>query len=245
MKQNVIVKGNIHKGCKGFTLTLSPDIPFEELKQEVADKFEELRSFLKDNKMAAAIEGRMLSVEEEQEILDVITAHSDISILYVLEQEAWKDGIYEQMVNGDGTIKIAEPKAPEVNIVSENVTANNCYRGTLRSGQVVQSEDSVVIVGDVNPGGKVLSCGNIIILGSLKGIACAGLGGNRGAFVAALEMNPMQIQIDNIMAKNDNTKVLKSRLRKKKMETPVAKIAILKNEDIYIENLDREGLAKL
>lgn len=54
----------------------------------------------------------------------------------------------------------------------ENAAAGNgpeqFYRGTLRSGQVISSESSVTIIGDVNPGAKIISQGNIVILGALK-----------------------------------------------------------------------------
>lgn len=69
----------------------------------------------------------------------------------------------------------------------ENAAAGNgpeqFYRGTLRSGQVISSESSVTIIGDVNPGAKIISQGNIVILGALKGNAQAGCMGDRNCFI--------------------------------------------------------------
>lgn len=53
------------------------------------------------------------------------------------------------------------------------------YKGTLRSGQVLKCDTSIVIIGDVNPGAKIIAKGNIVILGSLKGNAYAGAAGMR------------------------------------------------------------------
>ena len=54
----------------------------------------------------------------------------------------------------------------------ENAAAGNgpeqFYRGTLRSGQVISSESSVTIIGDVNPGAKIISQGNIVITWGIK-----------------------------------------------------------------------------
>ena len=69
------------------------------------------------------------------------------------------------------------------------------YKGTLRSGQVLEAGSSIIILGDVNPGATVVSKGNVVVLGTLKGTIHAGAAGNEGAFVAALNMNPMQIRI--------------------------------------------------
>ena len=41
------------------------------------------------------------------------------------------------------------------------------YRGTLRSGQAIESEAGIVVVGDVNPGASVSANGSIVILGTV------------------------------------------------------------------------------
>ena len=51
------------------------------------------------------------------------------------------------------------------------------YKGNLRSGQVLESYSNITLIGDVNPGAKIISHGSIVILGSLKGNACAGAAG--------------------------------------------------------------------
>ena len=58
-----------------------------------------------------------------------------------------------------------------------------------------------MVLGDVNPGGKVVAKGSVIVLGSLKGNIFAGVDGNENAFVVALEMNPMQIKIADVIAR--------------------------------------------
>lgn len=233
MKQAVIVKGNINKGAKGITVILDSYLPFNELQKQVAEKFRELSGFLKQSKMAVAFEGRKLDTMQEQILLDTITENSEIEVLYLVEENPEKEMIFSQ--------KIEAALAADQNPSSESMF----YKGTLRSGQVVESEHSVVIIGDVNPGGKVVSAGNIIILGSLKGIACAGIAGNRQAFVVALEMKPTQIRIDNIVAKCGDEPVPRRRVKKKKTVEETPKIAILREENIFIENLDRESLSSL
>ncbi|KHE67729.1 septum site-determining protein MinC, partial [Halobacillus sp. BBL2006] len=46
---------------------------------------------------------------------------------------------------------------------------------TIRSGQVVEVRGDLLLIGDVNPGGLVTATGNIFIMGSLRGIAHAGV----------------------------------------------------------------------
>ena len=68
MKNSVIIKGNKY----GITVILDPEIPFENLKEAVAEKFRESTKFFGNARMAASFEGRKLTKEEEMEILNVI-----------------------------------------------------------------------------------------------------------------------------------------------------------------------------
>ena len=51
------------------------------------------------------------------------------------------------------------------------------FVGIVRSGQVVKAEGDLVVIGDVNPNGRVVAAGSIYVLGRLKGIAHAGANG--------------------------------------------------------------------
>lgn len=83
--------------------------------------------------------------------------------------------------------------------------------GTLRSGQKVESEHSLVVVGDVNPGAEIVAGGDIIVLGALRGIAHAGAyeesGGGRMIF--ALNLQPTQLRIGTTISRGsaENRKV--------------------------------------
>lgn len=57
----------------------------------------------------------------------------------------------------------------------------------------MEVEGDLLLVGDVNPGGKVISTGNIYIMGNLYGIAHAGVMGDREAFITASYMKPTQL----------------------------------------------------
>ncbi len=76
------------------------------------------------------------------------------------------------------------------------------HQGTLRSGQELNVDSGIVIIGDVNPGAKVTAQGNIIVIGSLKGYAHAGCGGVDDACVFALNMQPTQIRISRVIARS-------------------------------------------
>ncbi|WP_188453510.1 septum site-determining protein MinC [Virgibacillus oceani] len=71
----------------------------------------------------------------------------------------------------------------------------------IRSGQVLDVKGDLLLIGDVNPGGKVVSTGNIYIMGSLRGIAHAGVNGDRDAVIAASYMKPSQLRIADYISR--------------------------------------------
>ncbi|MEH2237083.1 septum site-determining protein MinC [Nostoc sp.] len=72
---------------------------------------------------------------------------------------------------------------------------------TVRSGVEIRHPGTVIILGDVNPGGIVIADGDIIIWGRLRGIAHAGAGGNRECLIMALQMEPTQLRIADAVAR--------------------------------------------
>lgn len=75
--------------------------------------------------------------------------------------------------------------------------------GTLRSGQKVETEHSVVVFGDVNSGAEIVAGGDVVVLGNLRGVAHAGAydetGGGRVIF--ALHLEPTQLRIGAVISR--------------------------------------------
>ncbi|MFN3814197.1 MAG: septum site-determining protein MinC [Aquificaceae bacterium] len=70
----------------------------------------------------------------------------------------------------------------------------------LRSGQRVEHNGDVLVLGNVNKDAQVVASGNVIVMGKLRGIAVAGALGDETAVVVALEMEPQQIRIGKKLA---------------------------------------------
>jgi septum site-determining protein MinC len=73
--------------------------------------------------------------------------------------------------------------------------------GVVRSGQTVEREGHLLLLGDVNPGGTVCCTGDIYIMGALRGTAHAGCRGNTDAVIAAALMRPTQLRIADCISR--------------------------------------------
>ena len=220
MKSTVLIKRNRY----GITVILDNRIPFEELVTDVEEKFRDSGKFFEQAKLAVSFEGRTLSNKEEDSLIKAITENCELEIACVVDHDKERE---------DNFRRVLEKKEP-----SEGTDSGQFYKGTLRSGQVLESETSVVILGDVNPGSKVIAVGNIVVLGALKGTAWAGITGNEKAFVAALEMNPVQIRIGDVIARSTDKKQ-----KVKKVTEP--QIAFVEEGNIYIDALCKEVLNEI
>ncbi|QHT62064.1 septum site-determining protein MinC [Paenibacillus lycopersici] len=88
----------------------------------------------------------------------------------------------------------AEPKPEDGNNLK-------LITGIVRSGQTLEHDGSLLLLGDVNPGGTVLCTGDIFVLGALRGLAHAGCKGNKEAVIAASLLRPTQLRIDEIISR--------------------------------------------
>lgn len=221
MNNSVIIKGNKY----GIVVVLDEKTEFEVLKTELADKFQSAAKFFDKANMAISFEGRKLAASEERELLNVISQNSDLNIVCVIDTDEMREKYFK---------KVVEEKLEEL-----SSHTGQFYKGTLRSGQMLESESSIIILGDVNPGAKVIAKGNVIILGALKGNIYAGAGGNEDAFVVALEMAPIQIRIGEIIARSADEG------GQRKAMSNEAMIAYVDEGHIYIGKLDKENLTDI
>lgn len=217
----VIIKSNPY----GLILNLDPDLPFEELKEAVGDKFKESAAFFKKAKLALTFRGRVLTKEQEALLIDEIVASSGIHVLCLVDE----DNASAERCKAAVTRALEQKQAED----------GQFYRGTLRSGQVIESETSIVIIGDVNPGAQVISKGNIVILGCCMGSIYAGATGDRSCFAAALTMKPMQIRIADKMARSAIIKKTDTG------EYPVEpKLVYIKDEHLQMKSITNETLTE-
>ena len=67
----------------------------------------------------------------------------------------------------------------------------------------MEVDGSIVILGDVNSGAEVIASDNIVVLGTLRGLAHAGAKGNKQAIIGAGALDAVQIRIANIVKEID------------------------------------------
>ena len=224
MKNPIIIKSFPN----GLSIYLDEEIPFSELVEEIAFKFRESAHFFKDASMVVSFEGRELSDQEERQLVNTICANSDLNVVCIMGKNEETNKNY---------VKALQKLSYHQQIL-EN--AGQFYKGTLKDGQTLETENSVIVLGDVYPGASIVSNKDIVILGGLYGQAYAGGNGEEGHFVVALEMSPEKLKIGDFKYK---TSEKQSKWTIKPKIQP--KIAFVKDQRVIIEPITKELLNDL
>jgi len=148
---------------------------------------------------------KMLQTEAwKQDETISITIH--VGYRYISEEE--KNQI-EEIITSDGSFQVKEfitkvmSKAEVLSYIEQ--TETKTFVQMVRSGQVLDVQGNLLLIGDVNPGGEVRATGNIYILGKLLGIAHAGFQGDSASVIIASYMNPRQLRIANYLSRSPDT----------------------------------------
>lgn len=201
-------------------------ISFEDLLENIALKFREADGFFKNASVVISLEGRELTENQEREILDAITQNSRLNILCLMGKDEEKNLKFLGIQN-------------HLNF-QEDENSGQFYRGTLHDGASIETEHSIIILGDVCEGSRVYSNKDVVVLGALRGDVYAGAGGSNNHFVVALDMNPGVLQIGDLVYSSQPQKT--SRWGFKKQPQAVPKIAYTYNGAVQMESITKELL---
>ena len=176
---------------------MNNEVKNEEVLSENIEKLEELKqdNLISDEKADEIFEAKS---EDIQDALDNIYA-SEVKLESILESEVQnEEGIVSEAQVKRAILK--EEKYTEADFEIDHFSTTY-IKQTLRSGQIVNYDGNVVIIGDCHPGSEVIASGDITVWGVLSGIAHAGAKGNERARVRALKMNAIQLRIANCYAR--------------------------------------------
>ncbi|MBP1968798.1 septum site-determining protein MinC [Virgibacillus natechei] len=176
-KQFVTIKGTRN----GLTLFIDESCSFSDAIHELTEKIEASRP--KDDEPTVSVTvksgDRYLQEEQKEQLRNIINEENRFTI------HAFESDVIRRH---DALLWKEETEIKSFNRI-------------VRSGQVLSVNGDLLLIGDVNPGGTVISTGNIYVMGSLYGIAHAGAEGDGNAFIAASYMKPNQLRIADYISR--------------------------------------------
>ena len=157
----------------------------EDVIEELDKKMKDLKKMYQDEKTPIRVTGKILTNKELEEIREIIKSKIDVEIKFDTPTTLGLHSITRSYKKDVGT------------------SETTFHKGSLRSGQRLEVEGSLVIIGDVNAGAEVIAADNIAVIGTLRGLAHAGAKGNKEAIIVASTLDAVQIRISNIVKEFD------------------------------------------
>lgn len=214
MKSNVMIKSYQN----GLKIYLDNECTFAELCENVKQKFIESAGFFKGGKVSVSFEGRSLSSNEEKTLVAVIEEASGLTVLYVLGIDSETSDNYAKAIN----TKISKDSFNDFGKI---------YPGSLKKGDFLKADNSIVIAGDVEPGAMISAKGSVIILGGLYGRVIIDIDEDmaENCFVYANDFLPDKLSIGEFLyyQKEKSKWVVKPKL--------IPKIAYVRNHQVTVE----------
>ncbi len=170
-------------------IKINEDYSQEEIVYMLRKKIPELKKLYQGETTPIVITGKVLKNKEIDEIQELIKRYLDVNIKFDSPRTLGLHGITRTY---NKEIATSETKF---------------HRGSVRSGQKIEFEGSIIVLGDVNDGAEVIAGENIVILGILRGLAHAGAKGNKDAMIAASSIEAPQLRIANVVKERERAEI--------------------------------------
>ena len=166
---------------ENLIIKLNEEAEQKEIVESLKKKIAQLKKLYKDAKTPILVTGKVLKENEKVEIKNIIQEKIDVKVSFDMPQELGLHGIKKSFSQ---EIESSQTKF---------------HKGAVRSGQRIEYEGSIVVLGDVNGGAEIIAGDNVIVLGVLRGLAHAGAYGNKKAIIASASIDCKQIRIADII----------------------------------------------
>lgn len=212
-----------HNGLlQELLLTVPPELTWEESLSQIEARLQEAKPSFSVRGAQVTLDFGVRSVNAEQ--LSSLVYHFreryGLLVVAVVSTDMQTQEAARKLALG---VFLMAPGAPQNEEGGAETSGNNAlyYAGTVRSGQRLLHPSHIVVAGDVNPGAEVIAGGDIVVLGTLRGLAHAGCYGDESARIIAGNMRPQQLRIAGQIARAPDEE---TRAASKNRRTEVARI---------------------
>ena len=184
----------------GMRLIIDPEATIEQIEQAIAERMANLGDSLSGMTMNMDLGSRSLNDEELVRLKNLLNESYGLEIKQIIGDA--QDDPRRTEAHQIAGVPALHGEERVYNQLAPMNEETRFIRHTLRSGQIERAlEGNMVILGDVNPGAEVVAAGDIIVLGTLRGVAHAGALGNTSSVIFALNLLPTQLRIGRFITR--------------------------------------------
>lgn len=214
------------KGTRsGIIVNVKKVASFDEIKQSIINRIESSIGFFNGAKIGA-INCNYLT---------------DIQIMQIKEDIACRFDV-EFVEDDEDTKRQLSVKSYMTKYISNMRSGDNIQfdgdvvvMGDMKPGSQILTTGNVVVMGDVVSGCKIVAYGNVTVMGKLEGFIHAGAYGNTNSYIVSNNLNPKILKIAQYIAEAPDDESSNNRNSK-------PEIAFVNNNMIVIESYESKNL---
>jgi len=215
----VSIKG---RGGGLIEIRFAQDIAYQQIREGFIEKLSASKAFFHGSNPKVIIWGRSMNKAQKWDIRNLLSMDYDITNVK-FEDELDEDEM--ELINGstidepnhtpmrkvsDLSVKTFADEDSFEKVMEEDERAQHEHAkvydhsvflySTIRSGQRIEVDGDITVLGDVNDGAEVFATGSIAVMGALRGLVHAGSEGSNDAVVSAIRLTPKQMRIGTRIA---------------------------------------------
>lgn len=173
----------IEQGKNGCVIRVGEKVLKRSLGTAICARISELGEKGRATEISIDLRERTLSAEDAEKLKKYVTDHCGVAVRHIYCNTA-------DISRRSGTGSRQQEQA------SWSEARNTLFvRSTVRCGQTLSFEGSIVLIGGLNSGGFVEAGQSIVVLGELCGTASAGRSGAANSFIYAGSFRPVKVAV--------------------------------------------------
>lgn len=172
LEKHIALKGT----NEGYILIVNEESSIQEIKNDLEELFEHLKkdkTYDKEYDLIIDSGNRILKDTVKESLSETIHESTNFVV------KTFK----EYVINAELAEKWHKESSPLM------------LTRTVRNGQIIHSEQDIILIGDIRPGGLIRSSGSVIVIGKVEGTIHAGAKGDKKAIIIAPFLYNAQVRI--------------------------------------------------
>ncbi|MDQ0202951.1 septum site-determining protein MinC [Pectinatus haikarae] len=217
MSEEVVFKGS----RSGLKLILTNTVDFPTIENLIRQKLDSSFNFFQEGTVIQ-LEAGWLNKAQKQSVRGIFSSYG------LILQDGYEEKAEPLKVSLESVDRTQAHESEDKDRKLKTTVINQ----TIRNGQEVISDGSIIINGNVNPGASIIAGGNIEVRGACRGIVHAGAFGDVNATVTAEYLIPMQIRVADLVARAPDKRMSKA-------DAPYPEKAYVSKGKIVLEAINR------
>ena len=169
--------------------------PYSVLEEDLRVYLKRVGGYFSGHEVRVNLGSRLLNKAEAQGVCRILEEHQ-IPIAELWSTVEPVEKMMSESLSAPVVLGTRPRKQPPVMTPGDSDTLWVSH--PCRTGTAIRHPGTVIVLGNVNPGAEVVASGDVVVVGTLRGVVHAGANGDPGAVIVAFSLEAAQMRIASL-----------------------------------------------